>query len=76
MDYFFVTQNKSFDYEFEGGYLWAPKLGSDGRPKSHWKSLENINKGDIIFSFVDQQIKAILTFSQKTFPIIMLVNKI
>ena len=54
MNYFFVFQNKTFDKEFHGGYLWAPK----GR-FSHWKNMCNIKKGDIIFHSNHKKIVAV-----------------
>ena len=57
--YFFVFQNKSFDAESRGGYLWAPKSNQDGRKVSHWLMMEEVRKGDIIIHSVNKNIRAI-----------------
>ena len=57
--YFFVFQNKSFDAEQRGGYLWAPKSNLDGRRVSHWKLMEEVREGDVIFHSVNKNIAAI-----------------
>lgn len=57
--HFFVFQNKSFDAERRGGYLWAPKSNKDGRKVSHWLMMEEVRKGDIIIHSVNKHIKAI-----------------
>ncbi len=57
--YFFVFQNKSFDAERRGGYLWAPKSNQDGRKVSHWVMMEEVQKGDIIIHSVNKNIRAI-----------------
>lgn len=57
--YFFVFQNKSYDAERRGGYLWAPKSNQDGRRVSHWIMMEEVEKGDIIIHSVNKEIRAI-----------------
>jgi hypothetical protein len=36
MAYWWVSQNRTFRQEREGGYLWAPKTGSGGVVFTHW----------------------------------------
>lgn len=57
--YYFVFQNKSFEAERRGGYLWAPKSHLDGRIVSHWKLMEDVKEGDVIFHSVNKNIVAI-----------------
>lgn len=57
--YFFVFQNKTYDAERNGGYLWAPKSNDDGRTVSHWKLMKEVSVGDVIFHSVDKNIVAI-----------------
>lgn len=52
--YFFVFQNKTYDAEMRGGYLWAPKGNV-----SHWKMMTQVKKGDVIFHSVNKNIVAI-----------------
>ena len=61
MAYWWVSQNKTFKEEFDGGYLWAPKANKNGRTFHHWDSMSKVRAGDIIFSYVAQHIKAIST---------------
>jgi hypothetical protein len=44
MNFFFVFQNKTYNQERNGEYLWAPK-----GPCAHWKNLNLVKKGDITF---------------------------
>ena len=57
--YFFVFQNKSFEAERRGGYLWAPQTTMGGRTASHWKLMQIVRKGDVIFHSVHKNIAAI-----------------
>lgn len=59
MNYFFVFQNKTFDEESKGGYLWAPKYGNSGRRVSHWEKMKQVKNGDIIIHSYMKNIKAI-----------------
>ena len=59
MAYWWVTQNKTFREESEGGYLWAPKRDKAGSTPHHWASMSEVRSGDVILSFVDQTIAAI-----------------
>lgn len=54
MKFFFVFQNKTFEEEKNGSYLWAPK----GK-FSHWKNMQNVKIGDIIFHSYKKQIVAV-----------------
>lgn len=54
MNYFFVFQNKTYDKEMHGNFLWAPQ----GKC-SHWKNMTNIHKGDVIFHSYHKKIVAI-----------------
>jgi len=58
-NYFFVFQNKTYDAEERGGYLWAPKSLKDGRNVSHWNRMTEVRKGDVIFHSVRKEIAAI-----------------
>ena len=54
MKYFYVFQNKTFEREKNGGYLWAPNGHF-----SHWKNMQNVKKGDVIFNGFRKKIVAI-----------------
>ncbi|MEL0138269.1 MAG: HNH endonuclease signature motif containing protein [Halieaceae bacterium] len=59
MAFWWVSQNKTYRHERDGGYLWAPQLNKNGRPEHHWTAMTHVQPGDVIFSFVDKQIQAI-----------------
>jgi hypothetical protein len=59
MAYWWVSQNKTFDEEREGDYLWAPQRNKDGRSQHHWLAMEQVRAGDVILSFVNQAIAAV-----------------
>jgi len=59
MRFYVVFQNKTFKQEHDEGILWAPKKDSKGGPpKFHWKNMEKLNRGDIVFSIVKNEVKA------------------
>jgi predicted HNH restriction endonuclease len=57
--YFFVFQNKSFEEEYKGGYLWAPQRGDKGRRVSHWEKMKEVKMGDLIIHSYKTEIVAI-----------------
>ena len=59
MNYFFVFQNKSYDEEYRGGYLWAPQYGNSGRRVSHWEKMKSVKRGDVIIHSYKKRIMAI-----------------
>jgi putative restriction endonuclease len=59
MAYWWVSQNKTYAEERAGGYLWAPVRDKAGRTPRHWATMTEIRPGDVIFSYVGQQIRAV-----------------
>ena len=60
MNYYWVYQNKTFEYEREGEYLWAPKKTKNGKQtQHHWTRMKEVKKGDIIFHSLNRQIVCI-----------------
>lgn len=58
MRYWWVNQNQTYQHEVSGGYLWSPKVNSDGRRNRFYDSMTEAATGDIVFSFCDTYIKA------------------
>lgn len=58
MNYFFVFQNKSYEKERNGQYLWAPKRTSSGRKVSSWELMQQVKKGDLIIHSFNKKIIA------------------
>jgi len=56
--YFWVNQKQTWKSEWEGGYLWAPKLNENGKPEHHWETMRDVEAGDVIFSYANGAIGA------------------
>jgi hypothetical protein len=59
MDYWWVSQNKTWKQEIGGGYMWAPNRDKAGRTPFRWATMNEVQGGDVIFSFVRQGIRAV-----------------
>ena len=56
MKYWWVNQGQTFEQEISGGYLWAPKREKDGRRSQFYDNLRLVSPGDLILSYVRQNI--------------------
>ena len=52
MAYWWVSQNKTFSHEREGGFIWAPLSDKGGRTPHHRQNVASVKPGDVIFSYV------------------------
>jgi hypothetical protein len=59
MRYWWVNQNQTHRQEVGGGYLWSPKVKSNGHRNPYYDFMREISPGDIIFSFYQTRIGAI-----------------
>ncbi len=59
MGYWWVNQNKTYNYEVGGGYLWSPKKNSNNAKNQFYDNMLEVKPGDIVLSFADTFIKAI-----------------
>ncbi|WP_324806377.1 HNH endonuclease signature motif containing protein [Sphingomonas sp. LY29] len=59
MAFWIVYQGNSWARARRGGYLWAPKVGKKGQTQAYWATMEQVSPGDLIFSGVDNAIRAI-----------------
>lgn len=59
MAYWWVSQNKTFKQERDGGYMWAPKVDAAGARPHHWETMTEVRSGDVIFSYAQGAIGAI-----------------
>lgn len=59
MRYWWVNQNQTFEHEFGGGYLWSPKRNSNGARNPFYDFMTQIEREDIVFSFVGGKIVAV-----------------
>ena len=59
MAYWWVSQNRTFRHERDGGYLWAPARDRSGRTPQHWRTMLDVQPGDVVFSYVGQRIMSL-----------------
>lgn len=59
MRFWWVNQNKTFEQEFRGGYLWSPKRNSNGARNPFYESMREVSPGDLILSFQGRRIRAV-----------------
>lgn len=70
MNFWWVSQNQTWNQEISGGYMWSPQLTSDGKNIFHYENMLLVKKGDIVLSYYDQKIQAlgIITSEAYDFP--------
>ena len=59
MKYWWVNQGQTHNQEINGSYLWSPKREKDGRRSQFYDNMRRASPGDIVFSYVRQQISHI-----------------
>ena len=59
MQYWWVNQGKTLEYELMGGYLWSPKTKKNGAKNKFYDNMLLVRSGDVIFSFYKQNIVAV-----------------
>ena len=59
MNYWWVNQNQTYEQEIGGGYMWSPQKQADGKNTFHYDNMKLVKKGDVIFSYYNQEIQAI-----------------
>jgi putative restriction endonuclease len=57
--YWWVNQNQTNRYEIAGGYLWSPKVNSNGARNPFYESMREAAPGDVVFSYFGGQVAAI-----------------
>ena len=58
MCFWWVNQNQIYRHEVAGGYLWSPKVKSNGDRNPYYEFMREVAPGDMIFSFADTPIRA------------------
>jgi hypothetical protein len=56
MAFCWVNQNKTYDQEVGGGYMWSPKRNSNGAYNQFYENMALVQPGDVVFSFRKQKI--------------------
>lgn len=54
-----MSQNKTYDHEVGGGYLWSPITSNRGGRVAAYDFMTEVQAGDVIFSFAGTYIKAV-----------------
>lgn len=65
MKYWWVNQNQTYKAEVSGGFLWSPKTRTDGARNQFYENMQNVEPGDVVFSFCDTRIKALGISTEK-----------
>lgn len=67
---YWVFQGQSFDREYLGGYIWAPKYSKgykNNKPPHYWTRLDEVQKGDIILHGCKGELAAVSVAQDKFF---------
>ncbi len=59
MRHWWVNQNQTYEFEVPCGFLWSPKTRADGGRNYFYECMQEVQPGDLIFSYCDTFIKAI-----------------
>ena len=59
MEYWWVNQNQTYQFEVPGGYMWSPKANTNGARNQFYDNMTETRPGDVVFSFKDTYIKAV-----------------
>lgn len=59
MNFWWVNHNQTFRHEFQGGYIWSPKVNATGRRNPFYDFMRRVCPGDAIYSFSDTYIQGI-----------------
>jgi|GEM_PF-5347756 len=54
-----VNQGGSYEKERERGTIWCPQVDKAGKPQHHWTNVSRVRRGDVVFHYADQQIRAV-----------------
>ena len=59
MSYWWVNQNKTYEHEINGGYMWSPINNNNGARNQFYQNMQNVEPGDVVFSYRKQHISDI-----------------
>lgn len=51
MNYWWVNHKQTYRQEFRGKYVWCPKRKSNGHLNHFYKSMREVQPGDLLFSY-------------------------
>jgi len=59
VNYWWVSQNQTFNQEFNGGYMWSPKVNTNGGYNHFYENMTKVMPGDIVLSYKGTYIVAV-----------------
>lgn len=59
MQYWWVNQNQTHAQEIGGGYMWSPKLNSNGRYNPFYNNMKMACVGDLVFAFYKSKVQMV-----------------
>ena len=65
MKYWWVNQNQTYKAEVGGGFLWSPKTNTNGARNRFYENMQEVEPGDVVFSFCETKIKAVGIATQR-----------
>jgi len=65
MNYWWVNQGQTYEFEVDGDFLWSPKESKDGSRNQFYENMTLLKPGDLVFSYNDRMIRAIGTVQRK-----------
>ena len=67
MNYWWVNQGQTYEFEVDGDFLWSPKASKDGSRNQFYDNMKLLEPGDLVFSYNDKQIRALGTVQRKAY---------
>ena len=59
MNYWWVSQNKTFKQEIGGGYMWSPKADVNGKVVRSYSNMTKVAMGDLVLAFYQGAVQSI-----------------
>lgn len=57
MNYWWVNHKQTFRQEFGGGYIWCPKLKTDGTTNHFYETVRQVRPGDVVLSYASAAVQ-------------------
>ena len=82
--YWWANHKQTFRHEIKGGFLWSPKLKSDGTRNYFYDTMADAELGDTVLSYANGQVsyfgivveEASSAKNQNNFPLLEMVGTI
>ena len=67
MKFWWVNQGKTYKYEVTNGFLWSPKVDSNGAFNYSYQTMTLVEPGDLVFSYSNSNIMAVGLVQKKAY---------